>query len=80
MTQIDTEWVEPGERTRLTRREIIEKAKLLVLQEGPEHVLEFGDEAVERSLIHPADESLLLAEAAKQSRRVYEFLGYNAPW
>lgn len=66
----------------MTRREIIEAAKQLVILHGPSNVLEFNLELVANSW-GEAEEMVRLEialEAEKQAERVYNFLGYDSPW
>jgi hypothetical protein len=69
----------------MTRAEIKEEAKQMVLSHGPSNVLEFGSEMVVThafgGLDAPAElREAILTEARKQAHRVYDFLGYEAPW
>lgn len=66
----------------MKRTQIIEKAKQLVLAHGPAKILEFGDEIMRGHTygLTDADRDAVLVEAAKQSRRVYAFLGYDPVW
>lgn len=65
----------------MKRSEIIDEAKRLVLAAGPATMLEFGGETFDARV--PADDQRrphraeILAEAARQARRVYSFLGYE---
>lgn len=65
----------------MKRTEIIDEAKWLVLLHGPFRVLERGGEAFDSAC--PPDDprwpyrTEILAEAVRQARRVYAFLGYN---
>lgn len=70
----------------LTRRQIIEQAKDLVLFHGPYTVLEFGTELYWRTNVKAsdtydgdgrteADADAVTAEAVKQAERVLRFLG-----
>ncbi len=63
----------------MTRREIIEAAKQLVLIHGPANVLEFGEELLDQALPW-LDRVFITDEASKQAERVYDFLGYESPW
>lgn len=65
----------------LSRREITDIAKQLVLSDGPSNILEFGSEiTVEkygyREKYGQANCCLIDAEAINQAKRVYTFLGY----
>lgn len=66
----------------MTKAEIKEAAKQLVLSRGPSNVLEFGDEFVEDDSrsghLTEADAAAIVEEAQRQARRVYNFLGYDA--
>lgn len=68
----------------LTRRQIIDEAKRLVLAAGPGGVLESGMELFTKSC-SPEDTARwgsrlkIVAEARIQARRVYTFLGYDPP-
>jgi hypothetical protein len=65
----------------MKRTEIIEEAKLLVLDHGPNNVLEFGVELLERSTGwgDPRREhaDAIIREARRQAVRVCRFLGYE---
>lgn len=64
----------------LTRTQIIDEGKRLVISYGPALVLEFGSEYVaDRGDVRgwtESDRAAVLAEAAVQAERVYSFLGY----
>lgn len=65
----------------MSRREIIEAAKQLVLANGPSNCLEFTDEMLDS--YSPAggdDRDSIYAEVRVQAERVYRFLGYDSPW
>ena len=67
----------------MTRREIIEEAKWLVLYHGPSNILEFGNElfdshtAIDSPRMKYKEE--IIKEAHRQADRVYRFLGYEPP-
>jgi hypothetical protein len=65
---------------KLTRAQILDEAKKLVLHHGPSNVLEFGIEYVrDEASVHRWSEEDITAvdvEAMKQAHRVYAFLGY----
>jgi hypothetical protein len=66
----------------MRRIEIIDEAKQLVLDKGPANILEFGEEIFDsqtnRDMPQWEHKAEILAEARKQARRVYIFLGYEA--
>jgi hypothetical protein len=66
----------------LMRRQIIDVAKRLVMADGPDNVLEFGLEILDKyGYREKYDTVTYLAiadEARHQSFRVIEFLGYEA--
>ncbi len=70
----------------MTKAEIREEAKQMVLRYGPSYVLECGGQVLAESNAYtgpdasPETRTAVLAEAHRQARRVYEFLGYEAPW
>lgn len=75
----------------LPRSQIRGTAKGLVLTHGASNCIEFGTEIAERHFLLPDDVAhddpayrsqidALVAEMVRQARRVYAFLGYDAPW
>lgn len=62
-----------------SRRQIIDEAKWLVFYDGPNNVLEFGEEVLSkytyRNRLSPDTFDALLTECQKQAERVANFLG-----
>lgn len=63
----------------LTRTEIVHEGKQLVIQHGPNNVIEFGGQLLESYGTDPdsPDGRLILAEALHQAVRVCRFLGFE---
>lgn len=65
----------------MNRREVIDRAKQLVLANGPSNCLEFTDEMLDScSPAEGNDRDSIYAEVRVQAERVYRFLGYDSPW
>lgn len=64
----------------MKRSEVIHEAKQIVLSSGPSNTLEFGSEIVADARMGAGwtreEADAVLAEAVRQARRVYDFLGY----
>ena len=69
-------------KTAMTRAEVIDQAKQIVLGHGPSNCLEFTTELLEgRGIAEGApDFETVYAEVQRQARRVYAFLGYESPF
>lgn len=78
----ETSLVTYSGKLTLSRREIIDHAKQLVLTYGPDNLLDHPEECVMAT--HRYDEDFPVTEVAReaerQARRVYEFLGYSTPY
>lgn len=76
----------------MTRTEIVDQAKQIVLSRGPANCLEFTSEIIAQDMTgrgqaestwdaEAAPEfKAIYAEVTKQAVRVYRFLGYDAPF
>lgn len=63
----------------MTRTEIIDQAKQLVMSYGPDRVCEFGEELLrDVTTLTKEQRELVLPEAVKQAHRVYKLFGYVA--
>lgn len=69
-------------QTMMSRRELVDTAKQMILADGPSNCLEFTTELIVNyaSGLSSDEDIALFAEMHVQAKRVYSYLGYDSPW